>query len=175
MREVADRQRIDAFLTALAREATTDVEVFLVGGTSAVLIGWRNATVDVDVVMRPETDELLRAIPALKERLNINVELASPDHFIPVPPGWEDRSPLVGRIGRLTVRHYDFVAQALSKIERGHARDLADVEAMIARGLITPSQVRDQFARMEADLYRFPAIDPASFRKAVDTLFPPEP
>lgn len=173
MREVANRQRIDAFLAALAREATSDVEVFLVGGTSAVLIGWRNATVDVDLVMKPETDALLRAIPMLKERLNINVELASPDHFIPVPPGWENRSPLVTQIGRLTVRHYDFVAQALSKIERGHARDLADVEAMIARNLITPSQVRDQFARIEPNLYRFPAIDPASFRKAVDALFPP--
>jgi hypothetical protein len=173
VREVADRQRIDGFLTALAREATTNVDVFLVGGTSAVLIGWRDATIDVDLVMRPETDALLRAIPVLKERLNINIEFASPDHFIPVPPGWENRSPLIARIGRLTVRHYDFVAQALSKIERGHARDLADVEAMVERRLILPSEVRDQFARIERELYRFPAIDPASFRNALDALFPP--
>jgi hypothetical protein len=174
VREVADRDRIDRFLNALAREATTDTQVFLVGGTSAVLIGWRSATVDVDLVMRPESDELLRAIPRLKERLNINVELASPDQFIPVPPGWEDRSPLISRIGRLTIRHYDFVAQALSKIERGHARDLDDVQAMIARGLITLSQVRDQFSRIEPELYRFPAIDPGSFREAVDEVFPPQ-
>jgi hypothetical protein len=174
VREVADRDRIDRFLNALAREATTDTQVFLVGGTSAVLIGWRSATVDVDLVMRPESDELLRAIPRLKERLNINVELASPDQFIPVPPGWEDRSPLISRIGRLTIRHYDFVAQALSKIERGHARDLDDVQAMIARGLITRSQVRDQFSRIEPELYRFPAIDPGSFREAVDEVFPPQ-
>lgn len=137
-----------------------------------MLVGWRNATVDVDLVMRPESDALLRAIPALKERLNINVELASPDQFIPVPPGWEERSPWVAQIGRLTIRHYDFVAQALSKIERGHTRDLADVQAMVARRLITPLQVRDQFARIEPDLYRFPAIDPASFRAAVDEAFP---
>lgn len=172
MRELADRDRIERFLDALAREATTDTQVFLVGGTSAVLVGWRNATVDVDLVMRPESDALLRAIPALKERLNINVELASPDQFIPVPPGWEERSPWVAQIGRLTIRHYDFVAQALSKIERGHTRDLADVQAMVARRLITPLQVRDQFARIEPDLYRFPAIDPASFRAAVDEAFP---
>lgn len=172
MRELADRDRIERFLDALAREATTDTQVFLVGGTSAVLVGWRNATVDVDLVMRPESDALLRAIPALKERLNINVELASPDQFIPVPPGWEERSPWVAQIGRLTIRHYDFVAQALSKIERGHTRDLADVQAMVARRLITPLQVRDQFARLEPDLYRFPAIDPASFRAAVDEVFP---
>jgi hypothetical protein len=54
VREVADRERIHAFMTALARHATTEVDVFLVGGTSAVLVGWRATTIDVDLVMRPE-------------------------------------------------------------------------------------------------------------------------
>jgi hypothetical protein len=173
VREVADRARIEAFLAALADAATADTEVFLVGGTCAVLIGWRASTVDVDLVMRPESDAMLRAIPALKERLNLNVELAAPDHFIPVPPGWEQRSPLVRRIGRVTFRHYDFVAQALAKIERGHARDLDDVRAMVGRGLIGGADVRAQFARIEGELYRFPAIDPPSFRRALDAMFPP--
>jgi hypothetical protein len=173
VREVADRSRIEAFLTALAREATADTNVYLVGGTSAVLEGWRASTIDIDIVMRPESDAMLRAIPALKERLQLNVELASPDQFIPVPPGWEDRSPVVSRIGRVTIRHYDFCAQALAKIERGHARDLADVDAMLSRGLIRSADVREQFARMEPQMYRFPAIDPASFRRAVDAVFPP--
>lgn len=172
MREVADRERIHAFMTALARHATADVDVFLVGGTSAVLVGWRATTIDVDLVMRPELDDMLRAIPSLKERLQLNVEFASPDLFIPVPAGWEQRSPLVARIGRVTYRHFDFVAQALAKIERGHARDLADVHAMQAHGLISAADVRSQFARMEPELFRFPAIDPPSFRRAVDAVFP---
>lgn len=173
MRDLADRGRIEAFLSALARAAPTEVGVFVVGGTSAVLVGWRGTTVDVDLVMRPESDAMLRAIPELKERLNINVELASPDQFIPVPPGWERRSPVISRIGRATIHHYDFCAQALAKIERGHARDLADVEAMVAHGLIDAARVREQFASMEPNLYRFPAIDPASFRRAVEAEFPP--
>lgn len=172
MRELADSARIEAFLGALAREATGDVDVFLVGGTCAVLVGWRATTIDIDLVMRPESDAMMRAIPALKERLHLNVELASPDQFIPVEPGWELRSPIISRIGRVTVRHYDFCAQALAKIERGHARDLEDVHAMLAHGLIGAAQVREQFARMEAELYRFPAIDPPSFRRAVDAVFP---
>ncbi len=171
--QLADKDRIEAFLAALARVDTGDTDVFLVGGTSAVLIGWRPTTMDFDLVMRPESDALLRAIPALKERLQLNVELASPDQFIPVPPGWEARSSVVARIGRVTFRHYDFSAQALAKIERGHARDLADVEAMRDRGLITPAEVRRQFALIEPFLYRFPAIDPPSFRRAVDAMFPP--
>jgi hypothetical protein len=174
VRELADRARIEAFLSALARAATTDVGVFVVGGTSAVLVGWRATTIDIDLALRPESDTLLRAIPELKERLNINVELASPDQFIPVPPGWERRSPIISRIGRATIHHYDFCAQALAKLERGHARDLADVAAMVAHGLIDAARVRDQFSRIEPDLYRFPAIDPSSFRRAVDAAFPPE-
>lgn len=162
-------------MTALARHATADVDVFLVGGTSAVVLGWRATTIDIDLVMRPESDALLRAIPALKERLQLNVELASPDLFIPVPTGWEQRSPLVSRIGRVTFRHFDFAAQALAKIERGHARDLADVQSMQAYGLINAADVRKQFALMEPELFRFPAIDPPSFRRAVDAVFPPQP
>lgn len=173
MREIADQARIEAFLTALAREATGETAVYLVGGTSAVLIGWRPTTIDIDLVIRPESDAMLRAIPLLKERLSLNVELASPDQFIPVPPGWEQRSPVIVRIGRVTYHHYDFTAQALAKIERGHTRDLADVEAMRARGLITGAEVRRQFDLVEPQLYRFPAIDPPSFRRAVDEVFPP--
>jgi hypothetical protein len=173
MREVADRARIEAFLNELARAATTPTTVFLVGGTTAVLHGWRPSTVDIDLVMRPESDAMLRAIPALKERLHVNVELASPDQFIPVPAGWEERSPVLRKIGQVMFRHYDLVAQALAKIERGHGRDLADVDAMVARGLIIARDVRAMFARMEPELYRFPSIDAPSFRRAVDAVFPP--
>ena len=127
MREVADRERIGAFMTALARHATADADVFLVGGTSAVLVGWRVATIDVDLVMRPESDAMLRAIPMHKEQLHLNVERASPDLFIPVPAEWGQRSPVVGRIGRVTFRHFDFAVRVLAKIERGHARELGDV------------------------------------------------
>ena len=171
MREIADRQRIEAFLAALARALTVDTDVFLVGGTSAVLSGWRATTVDIDLAVRPDSDALLRALPELKERLHVNVELASPDLFLPIPAGWEARSPFVVRIGRLTVRHFDFCAQALAKIERGHARDLADVAVMLSRGLTTEAEIRAQYEQMESALYRFPAVDPPSFRRAIDAVF----
>ena len=172
MRELATRERIEAFLDALAREATQDVNVYLVGGTSAVLAGWRESTVDIDLVMHPEPDAMLRAIPALKEKLKLNVELAAPHHFIPVPKGWESRSPVIRQVGHVTFHHYDFCAQALAKLERGHARDVTDVRAMLDRGLVTPAALRGMFAEIEPDLYRFPAIDPRSFRAAVSEVAP---
>jgi hypothetical protein len=58
-----------------------------------VLVGWREATIDVDLRFEPEANELLRALPALKERLRVNIKLASPPDFIPELPGWRERSP----------------------------------------------------------------------------------
>lgn len=145
-----------------------DTKIYLVGGTSAVMEGWRETTKDIDIAIRPESDALLRLIPSLKETLRVNVELASPDQFIPALPGWEERSPVVERLGRVTVLHYDFVSQALAKVERGLARDLEDVHEMLNRGLVTPAQLRAQFEAIVPQMYRFPAVDVPSFRRALD-------
>ena len=91
MRALAGGDRIRRFMQALAAEAREDARVYFTGGATAVLSGWRDSTIDVDLKLVPEQDALLRAIPALKESLELNVELASPADFIPVPPGWEDR------------------------------------------------------------------------------------
>lgn len=169
MREPADAERIERFLEALARVATSPTTVYLVGGATAVLVGWRQTTRDIDLVIRPESDALLRAIPALKERLALNIEFAAPDHFIPVSAGWEARSPVIKRIGNLTVCHYDLTAQALAKIERGHARDLADVRALRAAGLVSDDGLRQAYAHAAPELYRYPAIDPDTYRAALES------
>ena len=104
----------------------------------------------------------------IKEKLELNIELASPDQFIPEIPGWQDRSAFIAREGRLSFYHYDFYAQALSKIERAHARDVLDVREMSARRLIAAHRLLEFFASIEPELYRYPAIDPRSFRAAVE-------
>jgi hypothetical protein len=168
MRRVADAARIRELMRALGRAAAEPGQVFLAGGATAVLIGWRETTVDVDLKLVPDQDSVLRAIPALKESLELNVELATPDDFIPVRPAWEERSPFIAREGRLTFRHFDLSAQALAKIERGHAQDLTDVREMLARGLVTRDGLREDFAAIEPLLYRYPALDAASFRRALE-------
>lgn len=167
MRALADRDRLQAFMRRLGAEADADTRVYLTGGASAVVEGWRESTIDVDIKIVPDRDPLLRAIPHLKEALHINVELASPDDFIPVRDGWPDRSPFVAREGRVSFHHFEFAAQALAKIERGHAQDLADVEVMLRRGLVDAAGLREYFDAIEPMLYRYPAIDAASFRQAV--------
>lgn len=53
-----------------------------------------------------------------------------------------------------------------TKLERGHAHDLEDVAAMQRLGLVEPGRLRELFAEIEPELYRFPAIDPPAFRAA---------
>jgi hypothetical protein len=171
MRELADSTRIDRFMRALGQAAQVEGHVYLTGGATAVLHGWRETTIDVDIKLMPDRDELLREIPRLKEELDLNVELAAPSDFIPLPEGWEGRSPLIRQEGKLSFHHFDPVAQALSKAERGHDQDRRDVQEMIDRGLVDPAEARAQFEAMEPELYRFPAIDPAKFREAVEELF----
>jgi len=158
-------------MRALGHSADSDGACYFTGGATAVLLGWRQSTIDVDIRLAPETDPLLRAIQKLKDDLEINVELASPADFIPVPAGWEDRSVFVGREGRLTYYHFDLLAQALAKLERAHSQDLDDVAAMMDRELIEPGAALRYFEQVEPELFRFPAIDPRAFKRRVEEVF----
>jgi hypothetical protein len=169
MRQPSDLNRICELMRHLGRETRSPARVYFTGGATAVLIGWRASTIDVDIGIEGDSREILRAIPGLKESLQINVELASPSDFIPELPGWRDRCSFVQREESLDFFHYDFYAQALAKIERAHPLDLTDVRAMLDRGLIEPARARDLFERIEPELYRYPAVDPPSFRARVET------
>jgi hypothetical protein len=165
MRPPVDERRIRSLVRQLGRVAPVPVRLYLTGGSTAVLEGWREATIDVDVRFEPEADELLRALPALKESLGVNIELASPPDFIPELPGWRERSPFVFREGRVDVHHFDLYSQALSKIERGFSQDLDDVRTMIASGAVEPPRLRALYEAIEPELYRYPAINPPAFRQ----------
>lgn len=109
MRELATADRIREFMRRLGDRARRDTRVYLTGGATAVLLGWRETTID-----------------------------------------------------------YDLHAQALSKIERGHAQDLHDVREMLSRGVVGPRTLRELFEAIRPDLIRYPAIDPDSFARKVD-------
>ena len=81
-----------------------------------------------------------------------------------------ERSRFIQQEGNVTFFHYDFYAQALAKIERGHATDLRDVHEMIQRGLVEPKRLLELFTAIEDQLYRYPAVDQQSFRQAVERV-----
>jgi hypothetical protein len=174
MRGLVDAERLRRFLTELAGEADAEVTIYLTGGATAVLLGWRESTIDADILFVPEQDSLYRALPRLKEELQLNVEIVSPAHFIPELPQWQGRSLFIERCGRVSYYHYDPYAQALAKIERGHAKDLGDVAQLLDRGLVEPQRLRELFAAIAPRLHRYPAVDPASFRRRLDDVLRPK-
>ncbi len=170
MRALTDRARVQALMRSLRRAARAPGRVYLTGGASAVVLGWRTSTVAVDLLFDGESERLLRELPQLKEELQINIELAAPHHFIPELPGWRERSLFIVREGPLDFYHYDFYGQALAKIERGHALDRGDVAAMLDRGLVVRERLRELFMAIEPELHRYPAIDPPTFRRGVEEV-----
>lgn len=154
-------------MAAIGERATGPGVIYLTGGATALLYGWRPATIDVDIKPDPEPPGLFEALAAMKESLDVNIELASPDQFIPALPAWRERSTFIARHGPVSFYHYDFYAQALAKLQRGHTRDLADVAAMRASGLIDVVTLARLYREIQPQLIRYPAIDAPSFERAV--------
>lgn len=171
MRSEADEAKIQSFMAAVGRRVTGAGAIYLAGGATAVLHGWRAMTIDVDIKPEPEPPGLFEALAAIKHEQDINVELASPDQFIPAVPGWRERSRFIAQHGPVEFFHYDPYGQALAKLQRRHDRDLRDVRSMLNAGMIRSRQLRDLFAQIEPRLIRFPAIDPAAFRAAVQRFY----
>lgn len=167
MRPPVDIARLRDFMAAMGRETKGPGRIYVTGGATALLHGWRPMTVDVDIKADPEPPAFFEAIANIKNALALNIELACPSDFIPELPGWRERSPFIARHGELDFHHYDPYSQALSKLERGHSRDLADVEAMLLDGLIVRDRLFAFFTDIEPMLIRYPALDPESFRSVV--------
>jgi hypothetical protein len=91
----------------LAAAARSPGKVYFTGGATALLLGFREQTIDIDLKLDPEPAGAFEAIAALKDRLQLNVKLASPADFIPATDDWRERSRPVASIGCVEFFHYD--------------------------------------------------------------------
>jgi len=115
VREPADAERIRRLARELGRSVPAGTRMYLTGGATAVLEGWRPSTVDVDVRFEPDTDAALTRIRDLKEELALNAR-------------------------------------------------------MVGSGGVEPRRLLELFEGIEAELFRFPAVDPPTLRAAVESL-----
>jgi len=168
MRPPVQIEKLEALMAAMGRTVNSPGCIYLTGGATALLHGWRPMTVDVDMKADPEPAGFFEAIAILKDTLAVNIELASPADFIPELPQWRERCLFIARHGLIDFYHYDPYSQALSKLERRHSRDLLDVRAMLHSGLIRRDLLLLQFEQIEPLLIRYPALDSGSFRQAVE-------
>lgn len=168
MRSNVDPEKLEQLMDILGKEARGSGSIYFTGGASALLIGWRSSTVDVDIRLDPEPSGIFQAIAKIKQDLNINIELASPQDFLPPLPEWRERSVFIGKKGQISFYHYDFTAQALSKLSRGYDRDINDVQSMFEQGLFSLANLRDCFEVIEPDLIRFPSLNPDVLKSRVE-------
>lgn len=167
MRSSVDKTAIESFLTQLGRDFRKPGRLYLVGGAALVHLGIRPGfTEDIDVqVSGTNEGELIVAIQRLMQRMQINVEFASPGDFIPLPSQWEMHAQYVGRYGAIDVFYFDFYSIALSKMERGNSRDIADVRLLVQKGVITLNELDAAYQQVLAQLGqgRYPRITPERF------------
>lgn len=154
-------------MAELGRRARGTGRVYLTGGATALLHGWRSTTADIDIKLDPEPEGAFAAIANLKNELDLNIELASPDQFVPPVPGWRDRSAHIAREGAVDFYHFDYTSQALAKLSRGYERDLGDVSAMLTAKLTSRDEVQRGFEAIEKALIRYPGVDADAFRSRV--------
>jgi hypothetical protein len=167
MRSMLDLAKLQEFMVEVGKAARSPGKVYLVGGSTALLLGIRSQTIDIDIKLDPEPMGIFESISILKERLSVNVELASPDQFIPAIPGWRERSEFISRSGSVDFFHYDFYGQALAKIQRGYVTDIGDAIALVRLGKVDPARLARYYEDIRSDIVRFPAIDVAEFDRRV--------
>lgn len=170
MRQTLDKVLLAEVLEELGRLARGPGKVYLTGGAYALIYGWRESTVDLDLRLDPEPRGVFEGTRTLKQRMDVNIELASPSDFSVGVPGWRERSVFISTHGQVSFFHYDFYAQALAKLERGHRRDLHDVEQMCTDGLVEREALFDYFEQIAPNLIRYPALDEDGFRGRVESF-----
>jgi len=155
-------------MAELARSAPPQgsFRVYLVGGGTAVLAGWRSATIDAD--LWADRDRVFRDIQGIKERLRLNVEFVRPEDFVPALTGTAERHRFIERMGRVEFYHYDPYAQLLSKVVRGFRKDLLDAERLVGSGWVDPRRFRDLVEEIPDSAYtRYPNLSRESVLDAV--------
>jgi hypothetical protein len=152
----------------LARSAQPkrSYRVFLVGGGTAVLEGWRESSIDADLYAAQ--DDIFRDVQSIKERLRLNIELARPEDFVPPLEGTDTRHVFIETVGAVSFYHYDPYAQLLSKVVRGFARDLTDAKALVTSGMVDPKRFEQLVAAIPESIYsKYPRLSPQAVREAV--------
>ena len=171
MREELTRERMVALMKELARTAPRRGahRVYFVGGGTAVYLGWRRSSIDVDLFS--DKDIVFRDIQKIKERLNINIEFARPEDFVPPLRGTAGRHVFVDTIGSITFYHYDPYAQLFSKVVRGFQRDLDDAREFIRSRMVDPLKLRSLVAAITDSAYaKYPSLTRTGTEGAIEAF-----
>ncbi|GAC1361812.1 MAG: hypothetical protein NVS2B12_05900 [Ktedonobacteraceae bacterium] len=167
MRPSVDKKAIESFLQQLGRTFRKAGRLYLVGGAALVHAGVRPGfTQDIDIQVGGANEgDLIISIQRLIQQMQINIEFASPQDFIPLPTQWEANAQYIGRYGQIEVFYFDFYSIALSKIERATTRDIEDVKLLVQQKRIALDELDTSYQEVLAQLGKghYPKITPERF------------
>jgi hypothetical protein len=141
MRQRVGQQQIEQFLIQVGRTRQSG-RLYLTGGAALVHRGIRpGQTLDIDINITIDPTNLMAQIAQLKQKMNINIEFASPGDFIPLPTQWEARSAFIQRYGQVDAFYFDWYSIALSKMQRANQQDTIDVQLLVRQGYVGVSEL----------------------------------
>jgi hypothetical protein len=141
MRQRVGQQEIERFLIEVGRTRQPG-RLYLTGGAALVHRGIRpGQTLDIDIQITADPAHLTAQIMQLKQKLNMNIEFASPGDFIPLPTHWETRCEFIKRYGQVDAFYFDWYSLALSKMQRANRQDVVDVQLLVRQGYVEVKQL----------------------------------
>lgn len=168
-RKIITKEILQSFMKSIGKILKKRAALYLTGGSTAILYGFREGTIDIDIA--GDMDELFSYIPKIKERLQINIEMAKPTDFVPSLPGEENRHITIGTFGKVTFMHFDPYAQAFSKIVRGHETDIADAKALVNAKLVEAKKLCEMVKKLPDDNFaRYPRLNRPAVEAAVESF-----
>lgn len=164
MRHFSQSHHIREFMKSLD-EMSSDFSLPLIrcyfsGGGTAVLMGWRESTIDIDIFLTDDKGQdasgpYASHIEKLKNKLQINIEFASPLLFIPVSHDWQKEAIYIQKFQRVAYFHFPLVYQLISKILRGYETDLQDAHNIIEHQNISQTKVLERVIRLKDQWPRY--------------------
>lgn len=163
------KEIIQSFMKSVGKVLKKRATLYLTGGSTAILYGFREGTIDIDIA--GDMDELFSHISKMKERLQINIEMAKPTDFVPSLKDEKNRHILIGTFGKATFMHFDPYALAFSKIVRGHATDIADAKALMTSKLVDAKKLCAMVKRLsDHDFAKYPRLNRPAIEAAIESF-----
>jgi len=166
---LVDANQLRDFLKRLGECYRHAGVVYLVGGSSLILVAAKESTFDIDLKFEVDVahhSEFIGCLRRLSREMSLSIEEASPDEFLPLPKGYQDRRVYIGRYGSLDIFHFDFYSVALGKLQRGNEKDYADVVNMVRAGVIELQRLEQYFEEVLPQINSFSLrTDPENFKR----------
>jgi hypothetical protein len=166
------RATIEQLIVEVARNLDEPTDLYLLGGATLVWLGTARSTLDIDFVgddLPDHPSQLHMALTKAGDILHLDVEAVPIERFVPPLKGSSTRHRLLASQGALRVWMFDPLTLALSKLDRGLASDVEDLQFMLATNIIALEQLHLAVEEVAPSAAAFD-MDLRAMRRRLDAL-----